>query len=214
MKYVKLYESFVDDLNEYRSENANLYTVRASEKPVIGKPVFTDDSKDYDKTQAKIDADLKSYQKHMDEAKEKMKEWREKTKLKGDHDWYDRAEKARELAFKVVNDAAKFMKEFNEKYKELKDDLIGEDHVKVAKAIYELQDIYPYKLIEEAGKLKRMKHMKYDAQFMKDCLKWTNAIMNRYEVLKAGGKVLGKTDAQIEGMRKQSRNMRMRWGMF
>ena len=150
----------------------------------------------------------------MEEAKVKMKEWREKTKLKGDLDWYNRAEKARELAFKVVNDAAKFMKEFNEKYKELKDDLTGEDHVKVAKVIYDLLDIYPNKLIQDAGMVKRMKRMKYDSQFIEDCLKWTNAIVNRYEVLKAGGKVLGKTDAQIQGMRKQAANMRARWGMF
>lgn len=214
MKYVKLLEQFEQDLLEYRSPNHNLYKVANSNTEVKGKAIFTDNSANYDKTMKKIDDDLKSYEKHMEEAKEKMKEWRSETAKKGDLDWYAKAEKTREEAYSIVKKAAEFMKEFNSLYKELIPDLTGTDHNKVGKAIAKLLDIYPYELINQAGKLKRLKKMKYDSQFVNDVLKWTNSIMNRYEVLKQGGKYLGKSDSQIEGMRKQSAMMRARWGEF
>jgi uncharacterized protein YjbJ (UPF0337 family) len=35
-----------------------------------------------------------------------------------------------------------------------------------------------------------------------------------YDNLEEAGKLLGKTDKQIEGARKQAASQRMRWGMY
>ena len=154
----------------------------------------------------------------MKDAEEKDRGWREAAKgrkdEKGSIAWYDSAAKVRNLAMKIVKDSAKFMQEYNQKFDQVKDDMMGKDHVKVAKAIIALQEIYPYNLITEAGKLKRMRRMKFDTQFVNDVLKWTESIRRAYEKLEDASKFLGKTEKQILGARKQSLNQRMRWGMY
>jgi hypothetical protein len=215
------FKSFSEwELSEgYRSKNHNLYKVADSKDPITGKPIFQEsDLQNFYAIRRKIQDNLEGFEKHMEMMEVKDKAWREKVKgqrgEKGDLAWYDTAKKTRELAIKVVRDSAKFMIEFNETYDKLKADLLGSDHVKVANAIVSLLEIYPQSLINEAGKLKRLKRMQADSQFVKDSIKWSESIRNMYENLEEAGKMLGKTDKQIEAARKQSAMQRMRWGMY
>jgi hypothetical protein len=203
----------------YRSKNHNLYKVADSKEPISGKPIFQEnDLQNLYAVRRKVQDNLESFEKHMEMMEVKDKAWREKVKgqrgEKGDLAWYDTAKKTRELAMKTVRDSAEFMVKFNETYDKLKEDLLGSDHVKVANAIVSLLEIYPQSLINEAGKLKRLKRMQLDSQFVKDSIRWSDSIKNMYENLEDAGKLLGKTDKQIEGARKQSAMQRMRWGMY
>ena len=216
MNHVKLFEDW--KLEEDSSTN-NLYKVARSTKPIIGAPVFTrqfieDNQKNYTSTQEKIDDSLKGYDAHMIEAEKRQKEWLEKATKKYQIDWYTKTEKNRKFAYDILKRSAEFFKKFNELYNKKEDDLLSTDHVEVAKAIIELQAIYPYNLINDAGQLKRTKNMKFDGDFLKSVLKWTNFIIARYATLTSASKILGKTEKQIDAARKQSANMRMRWGMY
>lgn len=217
MNHVKLFDDW--KLNEaYRSDTHNLYKVAQSKEPIMGPPVFIkqaveDNQKHYKATQDKIDDCLKGYDAHMIAAEQKHKEWMEKATKKYEIEWYTKSEKNRKFAHDILKRSAVFFKKFNELYDKKESDLINTDHVKVAKAIIELNEIYPYDLIRDAGQLKRTQKMKFDADFINTILKWTNFITSRYDALTNGAKILGKTEKQLIGARKQSANMRMRWGM-
>lgn len=205
-------------LNEAYYKNHNLHKVMASAKPVIGPPVFqAEEAQSVYAVRRKIQDNLINYEKHVAERTAKDRELRAAAAgqkgEKGMLDLYNVGAKSRDLAFKIVKDSAAFMVKFNNLYDSLKEDLTGTDHVKVAKAIYELLQIYPHELINEAGRLKRLRSLKLDAQFISDVLKWTNSISKIYETLDEAGKVLGKSEKQIEAARKQSIAQRMRWGM-
>lgn len=200
-------------LFEHWTQDKNLYKVAGSESPVIGEPVFTDQESNYEAIQQKINDSLAGYEKHMELAETKTKEWLVDAN-KGSTQWIMDSQKNRQFAFVLLMTAAKFMKDFNALYKDLREDLLSTDHVKVAKAILKLREIYPYELIRDAGKLKRLRRMKFDAPFFDSVLKWTESIRRVYDQMMNGSKILGKTQKQIAGARKQSINQRMRWGGF
>jgi hypothetical protein len=56
--------------------------------------------------------------------------------------------------------------------------------------------------------------MKIDSKFILDVIKWTDSIMQIYNSFDEAGKLLGKSEKQIEGARKQSLSQKMRWGMY
>ena len=208
-----------DFLNEaYYSKNHNILKVMSSTTPVIGSPIFSaDEAQSVYAVRRKIQDNLVNYEKHVADRAIRDRELRAAAAgqkgEKGKLDMYDVGAKTRDLAIKIVRESAAFMTKFNDLYDKLKDDLIGTDHVKTAKAIYELLQIYPHSLINEAGKLKRMRRLKLDEQFISDVLKWTNSITKIYDTFNEAGKLLGKSEKQIEGARKQSIAQRMRWGM-
>ena len=202
----------------YYSKNHNLHKIANSEPHVQGKPVFYEnDLQNFYVIRRKIGESLVNYRKHVNDVAVKDREWRAeasgKRDEKGTLQWLDTATKTRNLALNIVEDSAKFMIKFNEEYDSVKEAILGSDHTEVAKSIRKLQDIYPFSLINEAGKLKRMKRMKIDTQFVLDTLKWTESIKRMYDNLEEAGKLLGKTDKQIEGARKQSMAQKARWGM-
>jgi hypothetical protein len=206
------YEKF----NEaYYNKDYNLFKVARSQTPVVGKPVFTDaENQSFFSVRRKMMDSLKSYDEHMKTAEEKMGKFLAASKTKGDTERLLKANATRGKAYDILLRASDFMNTFNELYDSLKGDLMSEDHVKVANAILQLREIRPYKLIEEAGTLKRIRLINLDAQFVKSVLKWVDSITGMYETLEDAGKLLGKTDKQIEGARKQAMSQRMRWGMF
>jgi hypothetical protein len=215
MKFLD-YDNFVNEA--YYSKNHNILKVMASTEPVIGSPIFhEDDTQSFYGIRRKIQDNLASYEKHVAERDAKDREMRAaiagQRGEKGTLELYDAGTKSRNLALKIVKDSAAFMVKFNDLFDSLKVDLFGTDHVKVAKAIYALQKIYPHSLINEAGKLKRLKRLKLDVQFISDVLKWTSSISKIYDSLDEAGKLLGKSEKQIEGARKNSISQKMRWGM-
>lgn len=217
MPHIKLFEDFVNE--RYYSPNHNLYKVANSSEPVMGPQIFTpDEFQNFDEVQKKLETSLEGYKEHMKIASEKMKGFREAATgqkgEKGNLAWYDQADKTRNLAFEVVTKAADYMTKHNKLYDSLKKDLMSEDHVKVAKAITAVLETYPNDLITAAGKLKRMKTMKLDGDFVKAVIKWTNSIMRRKDMLEEAAKMLGKTAKQIEGARKQAAAQRARWGSY
>jgi hypothetical protein len=149
----------------------------------------------------------------MEDAAKKMEGFLANSKTKTDTEMLNKANAAREKAYEIVKNSAEFMHTFNDLYDKLKPALFNEDHVKVANAIIKLNDIRPHELIKEAGILKRIRTIKLDSEFIKSVLKWVNAIVGIYEMLDEAGKMLGKSDKQIEGARKQAASQRMRWGM-
>lgn len=199
--------------------NTNLWKVRDSDEPVIGPQIFTpNEFQNLIEVQKKLDDNLKGYEEHMKIADEKQKEWIAKLEgkkgTKSTLDWYQQADKTRKLAFDIVKKASEFMKKHNELYDSLKEDFTSTDHIRVASAISKMLQIYPYALITEAGKLKRMKRMKFDTEFITSVIKWTNSIMNRKNMLEDASKLLGKSEKQIEGAKKQAAAQRARWGMY
>lgn len=211
------YENFLNEA--YYSKNHNIRKVMNSTESVTGPPIFHEnETKGVYAVRRKLRDSLANYEKHVADTTAKDREWRAAAAgqkgEKGNIQWYDAAAKARNLALKIVKDSSSFMEKFNNLYDSLKEDLLGTDHVKVAKAIYTLQGIYPSSLINEAGKLKRLKRMKIDAQFISDVLKWTDSISKIYDSFEEAGKLLGKSEKQIEGARKQSLSQKMRWGAY
>jgi hypothetical protein len=211
------YENFLNEA--YYSKNHNIRKVMNSTEPVTGAPIFQEnETQSIYAVRRKLQDSLADYEKHVADATVKDREWRAdaigQKGEKGNIQWYDAASKARNLALKIVKESATFMEKFNNLYDSLKGDLLGTDHIKVAKAIYTLQGIYPHSLINEAGKLKRLKRMKIDSKFILDVIKWTDSIMQIYNSFDEAGKLLGKSEKQIEGARKQSLSQKMRWGMY
>lgn len=205
-------------VNEYQGKWGNLYKVMSSKTPVIGEPVFTDSGGRLKEVESKLKSNIIGYKDHMDRMVVKDMGWRENAQgardVKGKIQWYDKAKKTREFAFKIVNDAQKFMLKYNKLYDKLKGDLTSTDHRKVAQAIDELFKIYPEELIQESGKLKRLSRMKADTPFVEDVIKWTESIKNIFDTVYQGSKVLGKSEKQIKAMKKQSSAMSMRWGRY
>ncbi len=210
------YENFLNEA--YYSKNHNLEKVMNSSEPISGPSIFhEDEAQRLYAVRRKLRDNLAGYEKHVADAEAKDRAWRAaaagRRDERGKLQWYDAAAKTRNLALKIVKDSAAFMEKFNDLYDSLKEDLIGTDHVKVAKAIHTLQSIYPSSLINEAGKLKRLKRMKLDSEFISSVLKWTESISKIYDSFEEAGKLLGKSEKQIEGAKKQSLSQRMRWGM-
>jgi phenolic acid decarboxylase len=203
----------------YYSKNHNLHKIAKADPHVQGKPIFYEnDLQNFYSIRRKIAENLIDYKKHVADVAIKDREWRAnavgKRDEKGSIQWLDTASKTRNLALKIVEDAADFMIKFNKEYDDVKESILGSDHTEVANSILKLQDIYPSALITEAGKLKRMKRMKIDSSFVLNVLKWTESIKRIYDNLEDAGKLLGKTDKQIEGARKQSMAQKSRWGMY
>jgi hypothetical protein len=206
------YENFNES---YYSKNHNLFKIANSETPITGKPVFTDtENQSFFTVRRKMMDNLSSYDEHMKTAEEKMGKYIEDAKTKGEREHLLKANNTRGKAYDIVQRAAAFMEKFNELYDSLKEDLMSEDHIKVAQAILKLREIRPHKLIEEAGTLKRIRLIKLDSYFVKSVLGWVDSISRIYDTFEEAGKLLGKTDKQIEGARKQAASQRMRWGMY
>jgi hypothetical protein len=205
------YEQF----NEaYYSKNHNLWKVAGSSTPIMGVPIFTpDDQQNFFSIRRTMEEKLKGYQQHVETSEPKMADYIAKATTKGERERLQKANELRKKAFDIVQRAAAFMIEFNELYDSLKEDLFGKDHTAVANAIIKLNEIQPHGLIKEAGVLKRMNVIRMDSEFVKSVLKWVDSISRIYETFDEAGKVLGKTEKQIEGARKQSFSQRMRWGM-
>jgi len=207
------YENFLNE--RYYSQNHNLYKVANSPTPILGKPIFTEsDNQSFFATRRKLVDSLKSYDEHMKSAQEKMEKFIENAKTKYDKDRLIKANDTRNKAYDIVKRASEFMNEFNKLYDSLKNDLMSKDHVKVANAILELKEIKPSELIKDAGIVKRIRTIKLDSEFLKSVFLWVDSISDMYQMLDEAGKILGKSDKQIEGARKQSSSQRMRWGMF
>jgi hypothetical protein len=216
MNHIETFDSWINEA--YYSKNSNLYKIASSETPIESTAIFHDkDTQNFYAIRRSLDDKLANYRTHIKDMNAKDADWRKAAAGKRDEkstlQWYDAASKTRNLALNIVEDSAQFIQNFNAKYNSVKKSLLGTDHVEIAKSILDLKEIYPNELINEAGKLKRMKKMKADAQFISDVLKWTESIKQIYNTFEEAGKLLGKTDKQIAGARKQSAAQRMRWGI-
>jgi uncharacterized protein YukE len=120
----------------------------------------------------------------------------------------------RKKLYNILERCAEFLKQYNELYSTLIEDFTSTDHVRVAKAIMKMDEIYPWQLIKDMGALKNTRKMKFDVQFFESVSKWVQQITNLYDTLTEAGKMLGKTKAQIDGARKLSNAMKSRWGEF
>jgi uncharacterized coiled-coil DUF342 family protein len=215
---------FGDFINEYHDpKRGNVYKVAASKTPIIGEQIFTDHGssifqsrflpKSVEDGIVKINHNLDSYKAHMLAGEEKTKEWLQNAN-KGTTEWILKCDTFRKKLYNILERCAEFLKQYNELYSTLIEDFTSTDHVRVAKAIMKMDEIYPWQLIKDMGALKNTRKMKFDVQFFESVSKWVQQITNLYDTLTEAGKMLGKTKAQIDGARKLSNAMKSRWGEF
>lgn len=215
---------FKNFVNEYHDpKRGNVYKIARSETPIIGEQLFTDHGstifqsrflpKTVEEGIEKINNNINSYKSHMLLADEKTKEWLE-TANKGSRDWILKCDVYRKKAFNILERCGEFLKQYNELYRSLMEDFTGTDHVKIAKAIMKMDEIYPWQLIKDAGTLKTISKMKFDTLFFESVFRWIQQITNLYDNFTAAGKMLGKSKAQIDGAKKLSAAMKSRWGEY
>lgn len=120
-----------------------------------------------------------------------------------------------DFAIELYKDAIDFMDKYNKLYNTLKDDMVSDDHELICTAAQKLAEIYPWKLVEDNGKLKTRttRYWKADALILRGAISQVEGIRQMYNNIEAGTKLLGKSEKQVQGMKKQSIMQSVRWAM-
>jgi len=180
-----------------------------------GIAIFTQSENSFEDATLKLQSRLYEYNKFHDERREWFLKRMENTPLKGDKDALVRRLHYLDLAMEIYKESTEFMHKFNAIVQENKEDLYGNSHPKIALVLKELSDLPREDLISDNGRLKRQKSWyKKDTPIIRGARGNVQMIKDIYILIEKSGKCLGKSQAQIEGMIKQSSTMRMRWGSF